>query len=245
MSYDRVEDLAGFARDHGVTYPLLSDEGSRVIRALGLENPQVEAQNRHFGLETDERHRGLPYPGTFVIDEAGVVVDKWFEQSHRIRPSGAALLAEALHDVPPVVSDRVEVAGVGVEVGLHTDTYHPQQIHRLRLRLGVPAGQHVYVGAVPDGFTTLAVALSGAGSLVAGRADSPAGRPFEIEGIDAAFEVVDGLVDLGVPFRIDQDEGDVTLTAMVTFQTCTARECFPPADVELTLPLKAGGVLRP
>jgi len=32
ISYDAVETLAAFAAKHGITYPLLADAGSRVIR---------------------------------------------------------------------------------------------------------------------------------------------------------------------------------------------------------------------
>ncbi len=244
MSYDSVDVLSRFARDHGIDFPLLSDEGSDTIRALGLENSDVAAHNEHFGLATDERHVGLPYPGTFRLDAAGVVTEKWFEQSHRVRPSSSVLLADLLGEVSPLVEDYAEAAGVRVAATLPVDAYHPQQIYQAKVRLGIPDDRHVYVGSVPDGFVTLEVALSGPGSLVQLEPRVPRGRPFELLGIPERFEVVDGIVEVVVPFRIDEQEGDVAIHVETSFQTCTERECFPPVRLSLTLPLEDGGLLR-
>lgn len=244
MSYDAVEVLARFAEQYAISYPLLSDMNSRVIRELGLENRVAEAQNQHFGLQTDDRHVGMPHPGTFHLDEAGVITAKWFEQSHRVRPSGSVLLSEGGGGIPMAVSDGAEVSSVAVEAGLGTETYHPQQIYRLRVRLGVPEGQHVYVGPVPDGFVTLGVDLSGPSSLVAEPARLPEGETFVMEGLGERFRVVDGLVEVDVPFRIDEDEGDTAVELELAFQSCTGQECFPPVAVSLRLPLRSGGLLR-
>src|SRR5687767_8478227 len=86
VSYDPVPVLAKFAERHGITFPLLSDEGSLVIERLGLLNAHNEQQAAHYGLAVTDRHDGLPYPGTFLLDEQGRVVEKRFEQSYLVRP---------------------------------------------------------------------------------------------------------------------------------------------------------------
>jgi peroxiredoxin len=42
ISYDPVEVLAAFASQHTITYPLLSDVGSVVIKRFGILNPVPE-----------------------------------------------------------------------------------------------------------------------------------------------------------------------------------------------------------
>lgn len=42
LSYDPVAVLRAFADKHGLSFPLLSDEGSHVIRRLGLLNERVQ-----------------------------------------------------------------------------------------------------------------------------------------------------------------------------------------------------------
>lgn len=50
ISFDLVAILQAFASRYGITYPLLSDEGSLVIRRLGLLNEQLEQQHAHCGV---------------------------------------------------------------------------------------------------------------------------------------------------------------------------------------------------
>ena len=62
VSYDSVEILARFARKQKITYPLLSDPDSTVIKAFGILNAKASG-----------RQSGIPYPGTFVIDQKGTI----------------------------------------------------------------------------------------------------------------------------------------------------------------------------
>lgn len=95
LSYDPVPVLAAFADEHGIAYDLLSDEGSVVLERLGLLNRHVEAQQRFHERGVEERHERLPYPGTIVLDEAGTVVERLFEQSFRPRPNAGSVLRRA------------------------------------------------------------------------------------------------------------------------------------------------------
>ena len=47
--------LAGFAGEYGIEYPLLADEGSKVIEQFGILNTLVLP---------DEPVYGIPYPGS-------------------------------------------------------------------------------------------------------------------------------------------------------------------------------------
>src|SRR5207248_7011642 len=88
ISYDSAAVLAAFAEKRGITYSLLSDEGSHTIRALGLLNEQhLVQQHASYGIQTRDDQMGVAYPGTFVLDERGVISEKHFEQSYRVRPT--------------------------------------------------------------------------------------------------------------------------------------------------------------
>jgi len=50
ISYDPVDVLTRFAGAHGVTFPLLSDEGSKVIRELGMLDEQVYEHHAAFDV---------------------------------------------------------------------------------------------------------------------------------------------------------------------------------------------------
>lgn len=231
MSYDSVGVLNAFSERHGITFPLLSDEGSQVIDELGLRNLHVAEQQAHFGKPVAAKHEGMPYPGTFVIDKAGVLISKKFEQSHRIRPSGASLLAELgdREHVVPQLSDEFDSHGVRVAGWLGTRRYRPLQILPLQLTIDLPKGLHVYGDPAPPGFTALDVSIQGDGivSLV-DEPPLPEPRPFRMEGLDESFFVHEGRMELQIPFAIDRGRRDEPVEVAVTFQACTYDVCHPP-----------------
>ena len=94
ISYDSREILADFAKRNRITYPLLSDQGSATIRRYGILNtvaeealgpngkdPAVLADFQRYVSVTQaaERFRGIPFPGTFVVDRQGRVTSRFFE----------------------------------------------------------------------------------------------------------------------------------------------------------------------
>ena len=84
VSYDSVEVLARFAQQRKITFPLLSDPGSKTITAYGLLNQEAKG-----------RSAGIPYPGTMVIDKDGVIRAKLFLDGYRERHTTEALLKAA------------------------------------------------------------------------------------------------------------------------------------------------------
>ena len=84
ISYDSTAILKRFAAKSAITYPLLSDAGSKTIDAFGIRNK-----------EAPERWNGIPYPGTFVIGTNGVIRAKIFLEGYKERHAVEALV-EAL-----------------------------------------------------------------------------------------------------------------------------------------------------
>ena len=77
-----------------ITYPLLSDVGSATIKRYGILNtvveealgpdgkdPAVLADLQRYATVTQasERLRGIPFPGTFMLDRGGRVTARFFE----------------------------------------------------------------------------------------------------------------------------------------------------------------------
>ena len=66
---------------------MLSDVGSEVIRRYGILNREI-AQDAQF---RDFRLHGIPYPGTFVLDGAGRVAERFFEQRYQERSTASSI----------------------------------------------------------------------------------------------------------------------------------------------------------
>lgn len=110
VSYDSQEILADFARRQGITFPLLSDVGSATITRFGILNtvveealgpngkdPAVLADLRVYATvgQAAERHRGMPFPGTFVVDRQGRVTSRYFEDYYWERNTVSNILMRA------------------------------------------------------------------------------------------------------------------------------------------------------
>ena len=75
--------LADFARRRDITFPLLSDAGSVTITDYGILNTTVASTSRI---------RGIPFPGTFILDRRAVVTARFFEQNYQERETAASIL---------------------------------------------------------------------------------------------------------------------------------------------------------
>ncbi|MSP21467.1 MAG: redoxin domain-containing protein [Dehalococcoidia bacterium] len=113
ISYDPPGALAQFCGEHGITYPFLSDDGSRLIRQLGILNTLIEP---------DEAIYGIPYPGAYLLDESGVIVAKYFHREYQVREAPSFVLEEGFGLTPsldgyPATSTGVDGATVEVVLG--------------------------------------------------------------------------------------------------------------------------------
>lgn len=237
-----MASLEAFAAAQGVTYPLLSDEGSRVIRELGLIDSEVEAHHATFGIKTRDDQRGVPYPVTFVLDADGQVERIMTEENYRVRSGGRRLLAELLGTTGAAPADAPSAmareAVVSAAIRLDSPTYYAYQRLGLQIELTIAPGWHIYGPVTPDGYVPLAISVSSTpeGARL-GPLTWPATRPFHVAGLDEEFAVYDGTVRLEMPieFIIQRDSGDARLEVAIAFQACSATECFAPARVAATL----------
>ena len=86
MTYDSVATLKEAEAEYETTFPMLHDEDSAHIKAMGILNMQYEPGNRAYGI---------PYPGIFVLDNEGVIRAKLAEEDYRIRPDFSLVLEAA------------------------------------------------------------------------------------------------------------------------------------------------------
>jgi hypothetical protein len=247
ISYDPVATLARFTQEYDITYDLLSDVGSVEIERLGMLNNTIIEEVGAWGLEYGTRHHRVPFPGAFLLDEAGVVIEKKFDRSHRVRPSGSVLLADLTREeLAPAVSGTAAGPGVGVMVWLDEATYFPAQRLYAHVRIVIEEGLHLYVPPLAEGYVPLRVHLEGRPPLIAEAPELPSGKPFRIEGLDETFSVVEGSLDVKIPFYFsDEATEDATLTVRMEYQACSDSVCFAPVQVSIDLPVGYLPIPRP
>ena len=82
LSYDSAETQTQAVAKLGLTFPLLSDPGSKTIEAYGILNEEGRGKGS-----------GLPHPAIFVVDAEGTIQAKLMEESYRDRPSNEVVQA--------------------------------------------------------------------------------------------------------------------------------------------------------
>jgi peroxiredoxin len=122
ISYDSQEILAAFSQQHGITFPLLSDVGSDTITRYGILNtvaeeglgpngndPDVIAQVKLYvsANGANERQRGIPFPGTFIVDRSGRVKARFFEDSYTVRNTVSNIRVRLNEPNTSVVGTRI------------------------------------------------------------------------------------------------------------------------------------------
>ena len=84
ISYDSPEVLKRFSDRARITFPLLSDPGSKTIDAYHIRNEAAKG-----------KAAGVPNPGTFILDRAGAIRAKLFLEGFRDRHTSDALVEAA------------------------------------------------------------------------------------------------------------------------------------------------------
>ncbi len=236
ISYDSPEVLAGFAEDHGIEYPLLSDEGSEVIRRYGILNTLIDA---------DEANFGIPFPGTYLVGRDGRVEEKRFHREYRVRESGATVLRS--------LGGRPDLAGYpSVEGGddqlritatLAAPDFKFEQVVELIVRLQLAPGLHLYGQPVQEGLYPTTVSVSSTAPVRVGEARYPATQPYRVEGIDAELPAFVGELEVVVPLISGSREDVVPLDVEVSYQACSDRECYMPRTERLHLDVSTGAMV--
>jgi hypothetical protein len=246
LSYDSPDMLEKFTSKHGITYTLFSDSDSRAIRELRLLNRHIIQQQAAFGFSFRPNFFGLPYPGTFVLDEAGIVRERWFEQNYRIRPTAVTFLEESFNAAGEEFAVQADAHDdqVRASVWLGTPFYHPSQRLNLHVKLSIASGLHVYAEPIPDGYVPLSIEIEPIDGLEVRPLQVPTSQTMWIESLDETFHVLQGDVQARLPLIFTKNVGDVTVAARVSYQACTDRECFMPRTLALRFPIRSEENIR-
>lgn len=214
-SYDPISVLGAFAAAHGITYPLLSDEGSRLIRALGILNTSVALTHEHYGI---------PYPGIYFIGEDGRVVDKVFHDTHRTRDAATTTLREhfALAVAPEGPQCRLETDALVAIAAMDSGTFVRGERIGLRVTIQTAPGVHIYGQPLPDGYIPTTLVVEAPETVRVEPIAYPPPHPLEIDWLDERLMAYEGEITLATAVIFAEQRADVVITATLHFQACTA-----------------------
>lgn len=244
ITYDAPAILERFASEHGITFPLLSDRGSAVIRRYGLLNTTVQPGTRA---------EGIAFPGTFILDRTGRVVARYFEQAYQERNTVASILVRQGTGSGSGPSVSAATAHLEVHARLADGVVAPGSRTSLVLEVAPRPGIHVYAPGT-HAYQVVRVVFDPQPWLEVHPTRYPASEVYHFVPLDERVEVYQR------PFRLVQDltiraspEAQkllasvrrITLTGRLEYQACDDRFCFAPASVPLSWTLEVRPLLRP
>jgi peroxiredoxin len=226
ISPDPPEVLESFAAEYGITYPLLADTDSEVIKRFGVLNSLIEP---------DEKYYGIPFPGIFVADANAVVTAKFFRRYYRERETAETVLHEGLHLPIDMSSNPSATDNIAVSAVIGAPALAFRQRANVYVRIALEPGMHVNGPEVPDGFVPTSVTVTSAENIGVDETIYPSTRPHRISGL-GEVPVFEGNVEVIVPFVSKVDSGTVIpLDIEVVYQACTENECLIPRTHRLHL----------
>lgn len=233
LSYDSAAILKDFAGRKNIAYPMLSDPESKVIKAFGILNTNMEPGAMGYGV---------PFPGMFVIDAHGLVKAKYFEDDHRERFTAADVLTREF-GADGAAKTTVETPQVKLTYSASDASLMPGARTSLILDLELKKGMHVYAPGVQSDYIAIQWTVADSKGWLAQPAIYPPSRKMHLKVINETVPVYEGHLRLLRDLTIAQQAaltpllgpgGVLTVEGAFRYQACDARECYPPK----TIPLK-------
>jgi hypothetical protein len=237
MTYDSAAVLADFSRRRTITFPLLSDSGSTTIKAYGLLNTTVDPTSTNYGI---------PFPGTFLVNQQGVVTARFFEEAYQERNTVASILLKLGDPGHETDAQRITTDHVDITTYVSDQIVAPGTLFSIVADITPRPGMHVYAPGT-HGYKVVALRLDAQPLLLARPLRYPASDIYEFKPLNERVEVFQK------PFRLIQEVAlngsadarkalasveTLSITGALEYQACDDRVCFLSKSVPVTYTVK-------
>lgn len=236
ISYDSPEILKFFGDRYKITYPMLGDPDSKVIREYSVLNEEARGMQK-----------GFARPGYYFIDSNGVIREKFFEAKYRERLTGNSLIEKLFPELGEEVTDTIEAPHLQVALEQSDKIGFPGTHIILAVAVQLPPEVHVYAPGV-QGYKPIKLVLEGMPEVELKPTVYPNAQSLYLPAIKERVPVFEG------SFRIDQDVkisssagfwGSVgkdglplTIAGKLEYQACDKTTCYVPTSVPVKWQVK-------
>lgn len=222
ISYDDPSILKRFADRRGITFPILSDSGSSVITAFGILNEDIP---------TGTQFRGVPHPGTYIVDREGRVLAKYFEENYTERYTGSEILIRRYGAAAGSAHQTMETRHLKVSSAASSDRVSAGQRIALTLDLEMKPRMHIYAPEVKE-YKPVEWKITGGATPHA--VEFPPSKTLRLEAIDETVPVYEGTVRLVRDVTVGRAKpGPLTIEGELLYQACDDKQCYVPQSIPL------------
>jgi DsbC/DsbD-like thiol-disulfide interchange protein len=232
ISYDSPAVLRNFAQRRRITFPLLSDEGSKTIRAFGILNADVSKGTPFYGI---------PHPGTYIVDTNARVVAKYFEDDFRQRYTASDILVTHFGAAAGASHVTAETQHLRLSASASADHARPGQRIALTLDVDLKPGMHVYAPGV-EGYIGIDWSMKSSPAVTAHPVQFPPSKQITLPAIGETVSAYEGQFRLLRDITISDQKtvkpllgtnGELTIEGNFRYQACDDRICYVPKTVPL------------
>ena len=242
ISYDAPETHKKFADSRGITFPLISDTGSAIIKRYGLLNETVDPKSRSYGI---------PHPGTFIVDRKGVVVSRFFEDAYQERYTAATILS-SLGTTVTGGTVAASTSHLSMTASISDTVAAPGERLAISVNVVPKPGMHLYAPGKHD-YQVVRLIIDPQPWLRPQATIYPPSEIYHFRPLDERVEV------FMKPFRLRRDvtllatqEAQKQLAGMTTviitgaleYQACDDKVCFNPTRVPMSFVVSVKGLDR-
>ena len=270
ISYDSRDVLAAFAKQRGITYTMLSDQGSATIKRYGILNTVVAEA---FGPNKDDpavkadvakyisivnpspMMEGIAFPGTFMLDRQGRVTSRFFEEFYIERNTSSSVMKRLGVGGAAVSGTKISTEHIDLTTYPSEAAIAPGNRFSVVLDITPKRGMHVYAPGASN-YRIVQLKIAEQPFVRALAPTYPKSEIYHFKPLDERVPVYQK------PFTLVQEiilEGDlkaqaafkgkdsVTINATLDYQACDDRICYNPVSLPLswTLNLRSLVMQRP
>jgi hypothetical protein len=244
LSYDSIGALKSFADRQHITYSLLSDQDSKIIRTFDILNETTKPGTMTYGI---------PYPGVYIISAEGKVVSKYFEDDYKERVSTADILARQFGAPVRATQNVSETDHLRITTAASNELARPGLRIALRLEIELKAGMHVYAPGI-EGYIPIDWRLDDGGPAAKRHVfNYPPSEMLRLAAINETVPVYRGRMGIVREITFGQEadlkllvspSGELVVKGSFRYQACDDRKCYIPQDVPLEWHFRYQGLDR-
>lgn len=228
-------------------YGILNTVAADVLDASGADpraDPRVAAEFRQLVSVNDPhpRYRGVPFPGTFILDRQGRVTSRFFEHFYRERSTVASLMLRLGQGSPPVRATKLSTSHL--ELTTYSSDATVALGNRVSLVLDIvpKPGMHVYAPGA-SGYRVVALSVAPQPFVRTLPVAFPPSEIYHFRPLDERVPVYQK------PFRLLQEvvpevtpeaqaalagRDSLTITGTLEYQACDDTVCYNPVSMPLS-----------
>jgi cytochrome c553 len=239
ISYDTRATLKLFSEQHGITFPLLSDSTSTIIRRFGLLNP------RGLGFTA-----GMAIPGFFFVGPDRRIRETFFEDEDNNRYTPNTIIAKLFPELITADERTITAPHLTVTLTQSDSAIIPGNRATLVAVVTLPPGIHVYAPGVQGGYKPTTLELEPTTGVLVRQLSYPTSRVLLLPAIGERVPVFEGTFRIAADVMLNQGDtyvneyvpkgaGTLTLKGRLRYQACDSTICYPPDVVPVSWSLTA------